>query len=91
MNPKRLLGLLLALLALGFAGACGKKEAPLAPEAVLPGTVKNFALTQDGESLVARWDFPRENQLGQPLTQLEGFQPVSPRRPRRNARRRLRP
>jgi hypothetical protein len=43
MNPKRLLGLLLALLALGLAGACGKKEAPLAPEAVLPGTVKNFA------------------------------------------------
>jgi hypothetical protein len=74
MNPKRLLALLLALLALGLAGACGKKEAPLAPEAVLPGTVRNFALFQDGESLVLRWDFPRENQLGQPLTRLEGFQ-----------------
>jgi hypothetical protein len=68
-----LLSLLLALLTLGLAGACGKKEAPLAPEAVLPGTVRNFALFQDGETLVLRWDFPRENQLGQPLTNLEGF------------------
>ncbi len=68
------MSLLLALLTLGLAGACGKKEPPLAPEAVLPGTVRNFALFQDGETLVLRWDFPRENQLGQPLTRLGGFQ-----------------
>lgn len=68
-----LLALLLACLVLIMAGACGKKAAPLSPDLVLPGPVKNFRLSQEGASLVASWVFPQTNQLGQPLTQLKGF------------------
>jgi uncharacterized protein len=69
----RLAGLFISLLALGLAGACGRRGTPISPDLVLPGAVKNFRLTQEGESLVATWVFPPQNQLGQPLTQLEGF------------------
>jgi uncharacterized protein len=65
--------LLLGLIALGLFGACGKKEAPIPPDLVLPAAVRDFRLSQQGESLVLRWSFPEVNQLGQPLTQLEGF------------------
>jgi hypothetical protein len=68
-----LVGLFLVFLALGLLGACGKKEAPISPDLVLPAAVRDFRLSQEGESLVLRWGFPRVNQLGQPLTQLEGF------------------
>jgi hypothetical protein len=47
--------------------------APLSPDEVLPGPVREFRLAQEGESLVLSWLFPLENQLGQPLTQLRGF------------------
>jgi len=56
-----------------LAGACGKKEMPFSPDLVLPGTVQDLRLSQSGDSLVVSWSFPRENQLRQPLTQLEGF------------------
>ncbi len=72
-RTRQLGALLMALWALGLSGACGKKEGPISPDLVLPGPVKEFRLSQDGESLVASWVFPRENQLGQPLSQLEGF------------------
>ena len=72
-KARRLLSLLSALLALAVLGACGKKEAPLSPDLVLPAAVRDFRLSQEGESLVLRWSFPQVNQLGQPLTQLEGF------------------
>lgn len=65
--------MLCAFLALGLIGACGKKMWPISPDEVLPGPVREFRLSQDGESLVVTWLFPQENQLGQPLTQLEGF------------------
>ncbi len=65
--------LLLVLLLFLFAFACGKKMDPLPPEAVLPGPVREFRLTQEGEGLLLSWQFPTENQLGQPLTQLSGF------------------
>jgi hypothetical protein len=61
------------LLALGLAGACGRRETPISPDLILPGPVKNFRLTQEGDSLTVSWVFPSQNQLGQPLTQLEGF------------------
>ncbi len=73
LNPRRLLGVLLISAVLGLPGACGKKETPFSPDLVLPGMVRNFSLVQDGECLVVSWDFPRENRLGQPLTQLDGF------------------
>ncbi|MDI6852814.1 MAG: hypothetical protein QME75_04320 [Deltaproteobacteria bacterium] len=46
---------------------------PLPPEAVLPASVKEFRLVQEGEGLLLSWKFPTENQLGQPLAQLSGF------------------
>jgi hypothetical protein len=73
LNVRRCFGLLIVLLALMLGVACGKKEWPISPDLVLPGPVKDFRLSQEGESLVLRWGFPPVNQLGQPLTQLEGF------------------
>jgi hypothetical protein len=74
-KPKawRLVVLLMALLCLGLFDACGRRETPISPDLVLPGPVRNFRLSQEGESLVASWVFPQANQLGQPLTQLAGF------------------
>ena len=72
-QSRRLVALLLALLTLEFFGACGRREAPISPDLVLPGPVKNFRLNQEGDSLVASWVFPPQNLLGQSLTQLEGF------------------
>ncbi len=63
----------LILILLLLAPACGKKVAPLSPDEVLPGPVREFRLSQEGESLVLSWLFPLENRLGQPLTQLKGF------------------
>ena len=68
--PHILLSLLLCLLLL--AAACGKKMTPYAPDRVLPAAVRNFQLTQEGDSLVVSWLLPRENLLGQPLTQVQG-------------------
>jgi hypothetical protein len=72
-TARRLVALLMALLTLGLFEACGRKEMPISPDLVLPGPVRNFRLSQEGESLVASWVFPQVNQLGQPLTQLAGF------------------
>ena len=68
--PHILLSLLLCLVLL--AAACGKKMTPYAPDRVLPAPVRNFTLTQEGDSLVVSWLLPRENLLGQPLTQVQG-------------------
>jgi len=63
---------LLLLLLLILAGACGKKMTPLAPDKVLPAAVREFRLSQEGEAVVLSWLLPRENLLGQPLTQVGG-------------------
>jgi hypothetical protein len=71
-NGKRktvLLGLLCLVL---LAAACGKKMTPYAPDRVLPAPVREFRLGQEGNSLVVSWLLPRENLLGQPLTQVQG-------------------
>jgi hypothetical protein len=73
IKARRLVAVLMALLTLGLFDACGRKETPISPDLVLPGPVRNFRLSQEGESLVASWLFPQVNQLGQPLTQLAGF------------------
>ncbi|MEW6660304.1 MAG: fibronectin type III domain-containing protein [Thermodesulfobacteriota bacterium] len=62
--------LLFALLLL--IGGCGKKLAPIPPDAVLPAAVREFRLAQEGDALVLTWLLPRENLLGQPLTQIQG-------------------
>ena len=64
----RLLLLLLLILLTG----CGKKISPLDPDTILPGPVKNFRLDQEGDGLLLSWTLPKENLLGQPLTQVEG-------------------
>jgi hypothetical protein len=69
-KPKTVLCCLLCLLLL--AAACGKKMTPYAPDRVLPAPVREFRLTQQGDFLVASWLLPRENLLGQPLTQVQG-------------------
>jgi hypothetical protein len=45
---------------------------PYAPDRVLPAPVRNFQLSQAGNALVLSWQLPRENLLGQPLTQIQG-------------------
>ena len=69
-KPKTVLVGLLCLLLL--AAACGKKMTPYAPDRVLPAPVREFRLAQEGDSLVVSWLLPRENLLGQPLTQVQG-------------------
>ncbi|PIU53763.1 MAG: hypothetical protein COS90_04590 [Deltaproteobacteria bacterium CG07_land_8_20_14_0_80_60_11] len=69
-KPKTVLFCLLCLLLL--APACGKKMTPYAPDRVLPAPVREFRLTQAGSALVVSWLLPRENLLGQPLTQVQG-------------------
>lgn len=68
--PTNLACLLLALLIL--AGGCGKKLAPVSPDAVLPAAVREFRVSQEGDALVLSWLLPTENLLGQPLTQIQG-------------------
>ncbi len=46
---------------------------PVSPDKVLPAAVRDFRLSQEGDSLALSWLLPRENLLGQPLTQLQGF------------------
>ena len=55
-----------------LCGGCGKKLAPLAPDRLLPGPVREFRLSQEGDALVLSWLLPRVNLLGQPLTQVQG-------------------
>ena len=69
-KPKTVLCCFLSLLLL--AAACGKKMTPYAPDRVLPAPVREFRLAQEGDSLVVSWLLPRENLLGQPLTQVQG-------------------
>ncbi|MGO9620153.1 MAG: fibronectin type III domain-containing protein [Desulfobaccales bacterium] len=55
-----------------LCGGCGKKLRPLAPDRLLPGPVREFRLSQEGDTLVLSWLLPRVNLLGQPLTQVQG-------------------
>lgn len=72
MAPNKFLVILILSLLL-LTGACGKKMTPISPDAVLPAPVREFRLSQEGDSLVVSWLFPKEDLLGRPLTQLQGF------------------
>ncbi|MGA9460273.1 MAG: fibronectin type III domain-containing protein [Desulfobaccales bacterium] len=55
-----------------MCGGCGKKLAPFAPDQLVAGPVREFRLSQEGDSLVLSWLLPKVNLLGQPLTQVQG-------------------
>ncbi|MGD0217959.1 MAG: hypothetical protein ABSC45_10690 [Desulfobaccales bacterium] len=55
-----------------MCGGCGKKLAPFAPDQLVPRPVREFRLSQEGDSLVLSWLLPKVNLLGQPLTQVQG-------------------
>jgi hypothetical protein len=74
-NSVTYIWLLLGLILVGLGtAACGKKMAPIPPDSLLPGPVRDFTINQEGRSLVLRWLIPRVNIEGQPLTELQGFQ-----------------
>lgn len=56
-----------------MACGCGKKMAPIPPDSLVPGEVRNFTVRQDGQSLIVQWLFPRVNIDNQPLTDIQGF------------------
>ncbi|MBM4275228.1 MAG: hypothetical protein FJ134_12315 [Deltaproteobacteria bacterium] len=64
---------LIIIVPLILVAGCGKKATPISPDAVLPGPPREFRVSQEGESLVVSWLFPKEDRLGRPLTQLQGF------------------
>ncbi len=72
-KPKTWACYLFLVIAFVLVCGCGKKLAPIPPDAVLPAAVRDFRLTQEGDALVLTWLFPKENLLGQPLTQIQGF------------------
>jgi uncharacterized protein len=71
-STKDVAPLLLFLAFVLLTASCGKRMTPFAPDQVLPAPVRNFQLTQEGNALVLTWQLPRENLLGQPLTQVQG-------------------
>jgi hypothetical protein len=56
-----------------LAAGCGKKLYPIPPDAVLPAPPREFRVSQEGDALVVSWLFPKEDLMGRPLTQLQGF------------------
>jgi fibronectin type 3 domain-containing protein len=56
-----------------MVGNCGKKMAPIPPDSLVPGEVRNFSVHQDGQALSLQWLFPRVNIDNQPLTDIQGF------------------
>jgi hypothetical protein len=71
--PARASALFLFLLAWALLlGGCGKKLLPPAPDTVVPAPVREFRLSQEGDTLVLSWLLPKVNLLGQPLTQITG-------------------
>ncbi len=62
-----------ALLALGMGWGCGKKLAPIPPDSLVPGEIRQFRVHQDGQALRLDWLLPRVNIDDQPLTDIQGF------------------
>lgn len=60
------------LLTLLMAG-CGRKGPLIPPEALVPATVTNLSVQQQGEDLQLLWSAPAKEQSGRPLKDLAGF------------------
>ncbi len=56
-----------------IACGCGKKMAPIPPDSLVPGEVRNFSVRQEGPALSLQWLFPKVNIDNQPLTDIQGF------------------
>lgn len=70
---RRLGILLLVLLLLLASWGCGKKLAPIPPDSLVPGEVRQFTVRQDGQALRLSWLLPRVNIDNLPLTDIQGF------------------
>jgi len=53
--------------------ACGRKGQLIPPEALVPATVGNLQVQQQGESFRISWSAPGKEQSGRPLRDLAGF------------------
>ncbi len=62
----------LVVLACSLCG-CGKKMAPIPPDSLVPGEVRQFTVRQEGPALQLTWLLPRVNIDNQPLTDIQGF------------------
>lgn len=65
--------LLVIMCLAALACGCGKKMAPIPPDSLVPGEVRNFSVRQDGQAVRLEWLFPRVNIDNQPLTDIQGF------------------
>jgi hypothetical protein len=64
----------LLLLALGLPlSGCGKKGPPLAPELVIPETIRNLTARQDKAGVALTWSRPERYVDGKSLTDLTSF------------------
>ena len=64
--------LLLLAFGLPFSG-CGKKGNPLAPELVVPETIRNLSARQDKAGVALTWSRPERYVDGRSLTDLTSF------------------
>jgi len=64
----------LMLLILPLCFSCGRKGQLIPPEALVPATVGNLQVQQQGESYRISWSAPGKEQSGRPLRDLAGFQ-----------------
>jgi len=63
----------LMLLILPLCFSCGRKGQLIPPEALVPATVGNLQVQQQGESFRISWSAPGKEQSGRPLRDLAGF------------------
>ena len=72
----RLIFIFCCLLSLAFGlplSGCGKKGSPLAPELVIPETIRNLTARQDKTGVALTWSRPERYVDGKSLTDLTSF------------------
>lgn len=61
------------ILAGTFAIACGKKTAPIPPEAVIPAPISDLAYSLDEKGVTLTWSIPTRTELGTQLPEIDEF------------------
>ena len=56
-----------------FLAACGRKGPLMPPEALVPASVNQLSVQQQGADLVIAWSAPTKEKGGRPLRDLSGF------------------